>query len=202
MAVRLLTRLAAVFFALFILFASLIETSSIKYAFGARDIASPRPSPQVDVTYSLPHPGGILPGNPLWTAKALRDKVSLELTTDPVSKAQFELHLADKRLSAGLNLWHEDDSLEALSTFSKAENYLLNSYETLSSIDTDQSREVLRQLAYSSLKHREILEEVMSDCGDEARPLVSKMLSTSKMIFDQVSARMENLHMNPPHNPF
>ncbi len=202
MAFRIISRVAAVFFALLILVASLIETSSIKYAFGARDLQDPRPSPRVNVPYSLPHPGEILPGNPFWTAKAFQDKVSLEMTSTTLEKAKFELHLSDKRLSAGWTLWQEDSSTEAISTFDKAENYLSLSYETLSQSDDPNNNDLLRKLAYSSLKHREILENVMGDCGDDARPTVSKMLNTSKMTFDKVSSQMENLHLNPPANPF
>ncbi len=202
MAFRFVTRVAAVFFALFILIVSLIETSSIKYAYGARDLFNPRPSPQVTITYGLPHPGAVLPGSPLWTAKAFRDKVSLELTQNLVDKSRFELHLADKRLAAANLLWNEDNSAEAIATFDKAENYLANSYETLSRSEDPNNNDALRQLAYSSLKHREILENVMSNCGDDARPTISKMLSTSKMLYDKVRAQMENLQMNPPANPF
>lgn len=202
MVVKTLTRMAAVFFALFVLVASLIETSSIKYAFGARDNSGPLASPQVNVTYALPHPGDILPGNPLWPAKALRDKVSLELTSNPLRKSEFELHLADKRLSAGWELWIQESSEEALGTFNKAENYLNTSYETLSRSEEKDNGDQLRSLAYSSLKHREVLEKVLASCGDEARPTVSKMLDTSKMIFDKVNAQMITLHLNPPQNPF
>jgi len=202
MAFRFATRVAAVFFALFILVVSLIESSSIKYAYGARDLTNPRPSPQVIVTYELPHPGEVLPGSPLWTAKALRDKVSLELSANLIDKSRFELHLADKRLAAGQILWREDNSSEAIATFDKAENYLANSFETLSQSDDPFNNDALRQLAYSSLKHRLVLEEVMSDCGDDARSTISKMLNTSKIVYDQVSAQMETLHMNPPANPF
>lgn len=203
MAARLFTRLAAVFFALLILFVSLVETSSIKYAFGARDIASPHPSPIVDVTYSLPHPGEILPGNPLWKAKALRDKISLEFAGDSTNKSKFELHLADKRLAAGWELWQEGNTSEALSTLNKAEKYLFTSYTTLmDKSNHNEDREVLRQLSYSSLKHREILEKVMSDCGDEARPLISQLLSTPKSVFENVSTEMIYLQMSAPANPF
>ena len=202
MAFRIITRVAAVFFALFILFASLIESSSIKYAYGARDLLNPRPSPQVNVTYGLPHPGGVLPGSPLWTAKAFRDKVSLELTQNLVEKSRLELHLADKRLAAANQLWLQDNSVEAIATFAKAETYLASSYETLSQSEDPNNNDALRQLAYSSLKHREILENVMGGCGDDARPTISKMMSTSKMLYEKVSAQMENLRMNPPLNPF
>ncbi len=200
---RLLTRIATVSLALFILVVSLIETSSIKYAFGARETANPHPTPQVDVTYALPHPGSVMPGNPLWVAKVMRDKVSLKLTLDHERRAGYELHLADKRLAMGWELWLKADTNEAIATFEKAEGYLNNAYLTLfESNDFSDSHDFLRQLAYASLKHRQVLESVLAESSDEARPMITKLLDTSKTIYKEASAKMEQLHLNPPANPF
>lgn len=204
MVARILARLTAIFFALIILVYSVVETSAVRYAFGARDLPTNTPSPKViNVTYDLPHPGTVYPGNPLWPAKAMRDKVSLELAQGDIARAEYSLHLADKRLAAGWNLWESHDTSESLSTLQKAEKYLEQSFELLNaSHEDDQYRDLLRRMSYSSLKHREMLEHVLAECGDEARPVVTKTLDTSKDIYRKASAKMLDLGMTPPENPF
>jgi hypothetical protein len=55
------------------------------------------------VDYKLPYPG-ILPNNPLWPVKDLRDKAISLFIFDSVTKAQYYLRQADKRFAAGLAL--------------------------------------------------------------------------------------------------
>ena len=56
------------------------------------------PSP---INYPLAYPG-ILPDNPLYPLKMLRDRIVFFLINDPFKKAEFNLLQADKRLGAGL----------------------------------------------------------------------------------------------------
>ncbi len=74
--------------------------------------------------YALVYPG-ILPNNPLYPIKMIRDKIVLFLITDPVKRAAFNLLQADKRLAAGILLLQEDKKNEALAitTIEKGENY-------------------------------------------------------------------------------
>ena len=55
------------------------------------------------VEYALPYPG-MLPDNPLYVLKNLRDKIIELLISNPVNKAEFYLLQADKKLSMGLSL--------------------------------------------------------------------------------------------------
>ena len=203
MATRTLVRLATALFAVVILFYSLIETSTVHYAFGAKDI-EPTASPQdIHVEYELPYPGTINPGSPFWPAKALRDRIGMEMNRDSLGRAEYELHLADKRLSAGWELWSEGHTNDALATFDRAEKYLQKAFDDISEQeDSPRYRNILRLMSYSSLKHREVLEQVMTECGDEARPMVNKTLDISKDIFVKSTAKMTDLQMSTPENPF
>src|SRR3989344_991141 len=75
------------------------------------------------VEYYLPYPG-ILPDSPLYKVKALRDRISLWLITDPGKKAEKELLLADKRIGAAVALVDGGKDELAVSTATKGEKYL------------------------------------------------------------------------------
>jgi hypothetical protein len=199
---RTLVRGAALFFALIVLILSVLETSSVKYAFGAKPdpTAGPR---EVDVTYELPYPGTVTPGSPLWPLKALRDKVSLEMSGDLLNQANFKLHLADKRLASGIELWASGNTNEALLTLEKSEGYLLSSFDSLKGVGEQEGvHDTVRHMTYASLKHRQVLEKVLAECGDEARSMVTKLLDTPKFLYTAGSSRMVELGMTPPDNPF
>ncbi|HSW87725.1 MAG TPA: DUF5667 domain-containing protein [Candidatus Saccharimonadales bacterium] len=77
------------------------------------------------IQYDLPYPG-LLPDNPLYSLKVLRDKIVEFFISDPAKKADYELLQADKRINASIYLSNNkpvhEDSISA--TVSKAFNYL------------------------------------------------------------------------------
>ena len=199
---RILIRFATLFFALIVLTLSVVETSSIKYDVGAKSPEPTATSRPVHVVYALPFPGNVYPGSPLWPMKVLRDKVNLELTSGSVSQSDVELHLADKRLAAGWEMWKSEDTEGAFAMFAKAEGYLETSFETLKSQNFEEGSDILRQITFASLKHREILEKVLAECSDEARPMVTKFLNPSKDVYEKASKKMVELGFDAPINPF
>lgn len=82
---------------------------------------TPTPTPD----YVLPYPG-ILPDNPLYVLKTLRDRFISFMIGDPLKKAEFDVLQADKRLGAALQLFakakKEKEQL-GISTISKGQNY-------------------------------------------------------------------------------
>ena len=64
-------------------------------ATGAAAVMTPTPTPN----YLLPYPG-MLPDNPLYMLKAMRDRVINFLIADSQKKAEFYLLQSDKRLNA------------------------------------------------------------------------------------------------------
>lgn len=83
---------------------------------------SPTPTPRFN-NYSLPYPG-ILPGNPIYSIKAIRDKMIEIMTTDPSKRTSFYLLQADKRLAAAILLFDQDKPELGEQTLSKSQNYL------------------------------------------------------------------------------
>lgn len=82
--------------------------------------------------YMLPYPG-MLPDNPLYTLKVLRDKIYDFFTRDPVKKTQFKLLMADKRMNMakilsqqkGNNSLASDTIVDAVSYYNDAVNIFL-----------------------------------------------------------------------------
>jgi hypothetical protein len=116
---------------LFLLF--LLMTATPILAATSSSSAQPTPSQLVNVNYDLPYPG-LLPDNPLYVLKVMRDGIVGFFISDPMEKSKFDLLQADKRLNAGVYLSQEQKVNEGLvvSTISKGENYFQEAIGQLS----------------------------------------------------------------------
>ena len=83
-----------------------------------------------NVNYELPYPG-LLPDNPLYLLRVVRDKTVGFLISDPLKKTEFDLLQANKRLNAGIFLFNKGKTSLALSTVSKAENYFTQALDQI-----------------------------------------------------------------------
>lgn len=113
------------------------------------------------VKYELPYPG-LLPDNPLYSLRIIRDRVVDFLISDPLKKAEFNLLQADKRLNAGIYLFNSanknNKKIElAISTISKAENYFEKAIQKLKEANQEGKdiKELTRKLRDSAKKHQE-----------------------------------------------
>ena len=79
----------------------------------------------VAIEYPLPYPG-MLPNNPAYFFKVARDDVTSWFIFDPVTKAFYQLFLADKRLATGKSLMDTGDTKLGETTFNIAEDYYVN----------------------------------------------------------------------------
>lgn len=123
------------------------------------DDASSTPSATV-VDYSLPYPG-ILPDNPLYIIKAMRDKFVSFFISDPKEKAAFDLLQADKRIAAAFALSKERPSNGQLvvQTVSKGENYFSEAMGQ-AAVAQKQGEEInglIGQLKDAANKHEELI---------------------------------------------
>lgn len=112
------------------------------------------------VEYELPYPG-ILPDNPLYSLKMLRDRIVGILISDPLKKAEFDLLQTDKRLNTGIYLLNKDKSKASLaqSTISKGENYFEEAIKNVKEAKKQgmDTNDIVRRLLDSSYKHQEVL---------------------------------------------
>jgi len=142
-------------------------------------------TPAPEINYVLPYPG-ILPDNPLYAIKAVRDRVVSFFISDPLKKAEFDLLQADKRLQAGLFLLRKEDPdvKLAISTISKGQNYFEEAITAGTSLKKNKAiiTDLPDRLQAAARKHLEIL-----------RKEAPRIPSQDKKEFDLLVKRAERL---------
>ncbi len=104
----------------------------------------------------------------------------------------------------GKKLYEQGEFNESLAVFDKSEQYLHKALEYLRGQDrlNASDTEVLRQISLASLKHREVLEELLAVAPDEARAVIIKTLNTPKNIYKDTRVMLEQVGETAPSNPF
>lgn len=150
------------------------------------DSATPAAAPK-KVEYALPYPG-ILPDNPLYSLKMGRDRIVGWFIKDSLKSAEYNLLQADKRLNSGLFLMKENKTSLAITTFSKGEKYLIIALDEAekaqkSGKNTDA---LMSKLSLATLKHHEVLAEVIEKSSDSTRDGLKTALEDSQKSIDRV----------------
>jgi len=138
------------------------------------------------VEYYLPYPG-VLPDSPLYKVKALRDRISLWLITDPTKKAEKELLLADKRIGAAAALMDGGKDELAVSTATKGEKYLeqaVNRVMVMADMGQD-VKSLLLIMANATAKHEEMMVGIVGKT-EQARGVAEKTLALTSMLHERV----------------
>lgn len=198
---------SAIFFvALAILIVSVFRSAAVKYVFSQ----TPTPTPsaddpsQIEIDYQLPFPGTILPDSPLWAVKALRDRIWASITLNPVKKAELYLLFADKRVSSALTMFERDKSDLGVSTLTKAEKYLEKASITgkLASEKGVNTSDFFANLASSSLKHRQVIEDILIVGPEDSKPVVVLTSEYPKRVFEEARNTLGQMGREVPQNPF
>ncbi|MEK7521549.1 MAG: DUF5667 domain-containing protein [Patescibacteria group bacterium] len=174
--------------ALGVLFVSIYRATTIRFDFSEPNNSATGEVFTSSVEYSLPYPG-ILPDHPLWIVKAARDGTILFTTVDSYKKAQKNLFLADSRLVMARELQENGKDELSVSTALKAQGYLAEALEWGKDADVRgyDSSGFYETLYKSSLVHREVLEEIMQNLPEEARPIVNQAVGqTTRITQDSV----------------
>ena len=203
---RILLSLTIFVVAVVILGVSVLQSSSVSYALS---LATPKPTAVAEnkaseIDYTFVYPGKILPDNPLWSLKALRDKILFYITTNPLRKAERALLYSDKRLLASRELFKSNKPDIALSTLSKGEKYLEIATNQVviareKGIDT---KDFLIKLASASLKHRQVIEEMLPLVPEDGKPTVVRALDYSKDSYKYSRDNLNSMGVASPINPF
>ncbi len=161
------------------------------------------PTPSID--YSIPFPGKVLPDNPLWSVKVVRDWAWYRFTGDPIKKAELALLFADKRLMSSKLLFENKKPDIAVSTLTKGEKYLeiaLEQEEVARKQGKDTS-EFLTRLASASLRHRQIIEEeLMPMSPEDAKPEIIRVEFYAKNTYKVCSEILSSIGKLSPKDPF
>jgi hypothetical protein len=210
---KILATTLTLIFALFILFASLLRVSSTSYSFyeeenltylqGLNKETSAEEG-EIDIKYFFPYPGKILPDNSFYFLKAFRDKLWLQINSNPNKRAEILLLLADKRIASARILFEKGKPNIAFSTLTKAEKYLeraaiQNEENRKNGLDTSSFD---LKLATASLKHWQELRDLMKYAPEEMKPEVIKNISYPKKAYELSRDSLLSKNMIPPFNPF
>lgn len=137
-------------------------------------VVSPTP---VTVDYTMPYPG-LLPDNPLYGLKVLRDRIISFFISNPLKRSSFDQLQADKRLEGAYYLQKKGSKFDDLveSTVSKAENY-----SESAALELKQAHAMGEDIGAESgtlhaayLKHQQILGEMMQAASPTLKQSLQK----------------------------
>ena len=184
---------------------SFLKSASIRYAYAA----SPSPTPStktqsVSVEYFLPYPGKIMPDSPTWTLKAMRDNVWYKITINPLKRAEIALLLSDKRLQMSKSLFENKKPDIGFSTLTKGEKYLEIAFADVNEAGKKgmNTSEFITKLATASLKHREVLDQILEIAPEDAKPGIIKIGDYPKNIYKETSSILNSKGLSTPKSPF
>lgn len=150
-----------------------LAAASLKFTVSGE--ATPSAEPKVD--YYLPYPG-ILPDNPLYKIKMIRDRVWLWLTPEPVGRTEKLLLYADKRVGAGKALIEGGQVPLGISTILKGEKYLERAILEAEKAQRQgvEIRDLAERLEKATLGHAEILTNLKQKVNPEGQEPVDNIL--------------------------
>lgn len=187
-----------------ILFISILRSASVHYEFGDSKIDKMDTPDSEEVNYYLAYPGRVMPDSPIWSLKVLRDKVWLRITTDGGKKAELLLLFADKRISASQILFDQNKPELAYSVLEKSQMYLIQAME-----QTDKNKEdgysitdFNIRLANASLKHYEVMQNILNLAPDDAKPKIIQLQNGPKKVFEFARNSLLEKGQPAPINPF
>ena len=143
---------------------------------------SPTQAPK-EIEYTLPYPG-ILPNNPLFIAKTIRDRLQEVFTLNPLRKAEFYLLQADKKLSSSLILFGLGKEDMAEKMLSKSQDYLekaIDGEETAKN-SSESLLELSGKIKQSSKKQSELINGLYEKSKAEIKLKLKEDLEQSKIL--------------------
>lgn len=155
--------------------------------------SSPTPSPTL-IKYDLAYPG-MLPDNPLYKLKILRDKISEGLISDPRKKIDFYLLQTDKGILATAILVDKKEIELAAQTALKAENnYTLLTYQ-LYRLQKKLDSNSINKLKTAALKHQEILESLAKRVSGDKNKIFLTVRDFSKTNVETINKFQESFDL-------
>ena len=125
--------------------------------------AAPSRSAKEVAAYQLPYPG-MLPDNPLYFLKVVRDDLTAFFIGKPLAKASFDLLQSDKDVEASYLLVTREQGKEtlALQTFSQSQDYFVDAIKQVKSAKKQgySILEISKKLQASAQKHEQMLQSV------------------------------------------
>jgi hypothetical protein len=134
------------------------ESASSASDSGLVQITTPTPA-----DYQLPYPG-MLPDNPLYFLKAIRDAITALFLSKPLDKATFDLQQSDKNIQASYLLISQQQgkTMLALQTFSQGQDDFDQAITQATSAKKQgySTKDLATKLSEANQKHEQILEAI------------------------------------------
>lgn len=131
------------------------------------------------IKYDLAYPG-ILPDNPLYKLKVIRDRITAALITDPYKKVDFYLLQTDKGILATAMLIDKNKIDLALQTALKAEhNYTLLTQQSYK-FRQKPNVNFFKKLRTASLKHQEVLASLIKRVPEKNKQAFTNIIYFSQ----------------------
>lgn len=147
------------------------------------------------IEYALPYPG-LLPDNPLYPVKMLRDRLISLLIADPVKKAAFNLLQSEKRFQAGMYLLNKDRNKSnlALATIAKGQDYFIQSLDNVALAQKQRlpAGDVTARMEASSQKQHEMLLQMRRAIPEIDTGYYTKIVETAEQITLRTEEQMKN----------
>jgi len=154
-------------FSFIIFFIAIYITLATAYAQVASSTASEQPAP-TSISYQLPYPG-MLPDNPLYFLKALRDKLTVFFLSKPLDKASFSLLQSDKDVEASYLLVTQEagKTTLAVTTFSQGQDNFEDAINQTAAAKKQgySITEISKKLLAANQKHIQILHALGQQIG-------------------------------------
>lgn len=136
-------------------------------------------SATVENSYQLAYPG-MLPDNPLYKLKVLRDKIVLYLIKDPKKQVEQFLLQADKGI-AMVPLLVEKGKIDlAKETAFKAEHNFTELTFVFKKTETKPDAKAYKKLTQAALKHQEVLTAALKKVNKEDQKALQQVINFSK----------------------
>ena len=136
-------------------------------------------SPSPFIKYDLAYPG-ILPDNPLYKLKVLRDKIIVFFISDPHQKVDFYLLQTDKGILASAMLVDKHEIELAQDTAFKAENNFTLLTQALQQFPQKPNAKFFEKLKTAGLKHQEVMNSIIKRIKNKDKKPFEEVIEFSK----------------------
>ena len=194
---------ALITFGVGILGISILKSAAVHYSFSGIPEESWKIDTGEKIDYDLPYSGRILPDSPFWFIKVARDKAWTLFTSKKSRKAELNLLFADKRLVASKLLFEKGEYELGAEILLKAELYLQEASNLREGCKAsgENTREFLKVITLASLKHREVIDEIVAIAPEDARPEIIKIKDITREVFIKERNALQEIGEVAPKSP-
>lgn len=162
-------------------FLGIVLACNVAATYAQETIPTPTPvqNTSVFVEYDLAFPG-MLPDNPLYKLKVLRDKIIASSIFNPLKKIDFYVLQTDKGILATAMLIDKNKIDLAGSTALKAENNFTLISTQLYMLPKKPNKDFFKRLKTAGLKHQEVLNSIIKRVPKDKQKTFENVIDFSK----------------------